>query len=162
MRLALFAGLLAVTILVSTFLLPVGRPDLPVPSGQPPSPATGPRCLALTYARVRRPEILPHTLKLLPDAIGWILGRRTYRAIGDGDPEWKDAYWAYAGPDSIDVTTHDQAILRLPRQDGSASGRGEPYLDGTLFFALYAPGQGRFIVFTRNVPCSGTSLGGAA
>jgi hypothetical protein len=155
-RLAALTTLLAATVLVSMVILPVWRPDLQLPPGQAPAPPTIRRSLTLTYSGVRRPELLPHVLTLLPDTTLWFLGRRTYRAIGDGDVLWHHAWWAFAGPDSIDVTAHHQAILRLSRDQFQGSGRGVPYLDGTLFSALFFPHQGSFLVWSRSVPCSRT------
>jgi hypothetical protein len=152
MRLPVFVALLAVAVLVSMLLLPVWRPDLELPAGQAPAPPTVPQCLTLTYSGVPHPERLPGKLTLLPDTISWLFRRRTYRAFGDGG--WREAWWAYAGPDSIDVTAHHQAILRIARDQAQGSGRGEPYLDGTLFFALFFPNQGPFLVWSRSAPCS--------
>src|SRR5215471_11320853 len=134
-------------------LLPVVRPDLQLPAGQAAAPPTIPRCLTLTYAGLRRPELLPHTLTLLPDTTSWLFRRRTYRAIGDA-VLWRHAWWAFAGPDSIDVTAHHQAILRLSRDQLQGGGHGEPYLDGTLFSALFFPHKASFFVWSRSVPCS--------
>ena len=155
MRLTLFLCLLAGIVLVSMMLLPARRADLPVPPGQVPPPPTVSRCYAITYQGVRRPGILPHSLKLLRDTTSWLLRRRTYRAIGDGDHSWHEAYWAYAGSDSIDVTAHHQAILRFSLKDAGGPGRGEPYLDGPLLPALLFPVQGSFGIRSHRVPCSG-------
>ena len=155
MRFTIFLSLLVGIVFVSMMLLPAHRPELPLPSGQAPVPPTAPRCYALTYVGVRRPGLLPHTLALLPDTTPWVLRRRTYRAIGDGDYLWHGAYWAYAGSDSIDVTAHHQAILRFTPSDSASTGRGEPYLDGPLLLALLFPVERPFEVRSHSIPCTG-------
>ena len=156
MRLGLFVGLLVITVLISTFFIPVGPEHLPVPSGTIPAPPTSASCLTLRYSGYSRSERLPHKLKLRADTTSWVLGRKTYRAVGDGDWSWSYAYWSYAGPDSIDVTAHHQPTLRLSRlpEGGVRRGRGVPYLDGPLFFALFFPVQGPFHVWSEGVSCS--------
>ncbi len=152
MRLTLFVSLLTVIVVSSTFFLPMRPETLPVPAGGAPPPPTAARCLTLSYAGVKHPGRLPHHLSLLPDTTAWLFGRKTYRAVGDGDWLWEKAYWSYAGPDSLDVTAHHQPVFRLPRSS-SGSGRGVPYLDGPLFFALFVPSQGPFLVRTDDAPC---------
>jgi hypothetical protein len=152
MRLSLFVSLLAVIVVSSTFLLPVKPETMPLPPGVAPPPPTVARCLTLSYVGVKHPERLPRRLKLLADTTLWLFGRKTYRAVGDGDWLWENGYWSYAGADSIDVTAHHQPVFRVPRL-GSGSGRGVPYLDGPLFFALFFPTEGHFLVRTNDAPC---------
>ena len=155
MRPLLFLSLLLVTVFVSMMLLPAHRPELPVPAGEePPTPAAS-RCYTITYVDVPHPERLPHQLTLLPDTLPWILRRRTYRAVADRNARWRDVYWAHAGSDSVDVTGHHKAILRMPITDSLNIGRGEPYLDGPMLLELLFPTQSAFRFKSHEIPCSG-------
>jgi|SRR5437660_1162604 len=150
MRFGLIVGILAGLTLVIALLVPARSPTLlSVPGPTPPPPALT-SCLSLTYQGSGRLDVLPNSVTLQPDSTSWVLGRRTYRASGNGDPLWKDAFWSYAGLDSIDITAHHQPIMRLPIRAGR--GRGIPYRDGPLLPSLLSP-ERQFTVVVTPQPC---------
>ena len=153
MRLGLFAIMLGATLVIAMTLLPVWRGPLPVPIG--PSPATPPtsRCLTLSYSGARRADVLPRYVRLTTRPIA---GTTRFRAMGTGDKyrSWEDAWWSFAGNDSVDVSAHHQPILRLPTQTGGGIGRGLPYLDGTLLPMLLFGFWHPFTVKAASEPCS--------
>jgi hypothetical protein len=134
MRFGLLASFLAVIVLVTTMILPAAPAEVAVPPGSNIGRPVIERCILLNYSDLVQTRGLPNHVRLFGDTISWILGRRAYRAEGDGDPLWRHASWAFAGPDSLDLIAHHQAIIRLPIESGS--GRAIPYVDGSLLSAL--------------------------
>ena len=151
MRFGLLVSFLAAILLVVAMIVPPRQNPLALPRGPGAATPSKARCLALEYGDSFRARGLPRRVTLRPDTTAWVLGRRTYQAQGDGDPLWREAWWAFAGPDSIDLTAHHQATIRLPIRSGT--GRAVPYVDGSLLNALISRGYRTWAVDQGELPC---------
>ena len=151
MRFGLLISFLAAITLIVALVVPARQNPLALPLEPSISRPSTVRCIALTYTDAVRSRGLPHRITLGPDTTSWVLGRLTYRAEGDGDPLWRQAGWAFAGPDSIDLTAHHQATIRLPAKSGT--GRAVPYVEGSLLGALLSGADRSFTVEHAEIPC---------
>src|SRR2546423_2063007 len=150
MRFGLLISFLAAIMLIVALVVPARQNPLALSLEPSTSTPSSVRCIALTYTDAVRSRGLPHRITLRPDTTSWVLGRLTYRAEGDGDPLWRQAWWAFAGPDSIDLTAHHQATIRLPAKSGT--GRAVPYVDGSLLNALISRGYRTWSVDQGEIP----------
>ena len=130
-RFGIVAAGLGMSVFLSLWMIPFPR-AWPRVAGPIPAPLTSPLCFHLQCDDSTSRARLPSYVALRPEA--YAAGephRPAFVAKVFGADSWPDlAWWAFAGRDSVDVTGHHQALLRIPRRGGR--GWAIPYVESSV------------------------------
>jgi len=142
------AGTLLGFALISSFSVGVPGRFRDLAGGRAPAPEMA-RCVALSYRGIGDRQ-LPTSLRLTGDveSFGHARGGPLYRATSESGGGWK---WRPAGPDSIDVMSDYQPMIRFPARGERVTGRVGPRGYYMMWGALFGGPDGQ--VFAREVRC---------